>query len=191
MPKSGIDRRVVEGHDALHVAVVDGIEQRLGGAAALGLQAEQARDGGAGGGRVVEHEDVVEVADQAPLGLWVVEPHRVAALEAVLALLSTSRRRPSGGILVGRAQADGAVGQRRLGCDAALGVTTEKAARKQSTTTRPARLARTIQTIHRVEMGRATAAALLSIGASTLFSTVDPRAQAGCRSAARYRGSCG
>ena len=74
---------MVEGQDALLVAVVDRLEEPLAGAVVVGLEAQQARDGGAVGRRGVELEHVVEVGDQPPLGLAVGELHGVAALEAV------------------------------------------------------------------------------------------------------------
>ena len=113
---------MVEARDALLVVVVDRVEQRLAGAVVVGLQAQEARDGGLGLGRAVELEHVVEVGDQAPLGLAVGEVHRGAALDPVLALDRLLLGDPVAGVLVECESSGGWRGRRgRTGGDAALG----------------------------------------------------------------------
>jgi hypothetical protein len=120
-PEDGVDRRVVEGEHALLIVGVDGVEEGLAGAVVLGLQAQEARDGGACGRRAVEREDVVEVGDQPPLGLAMGELHGIAALQAVLALDRLLLGDPVARVLVGGAQACGAIGRGGLAGHAALG----------------------------------------------------------------------
>ena len=69
-PEDRVDRRVVEGQHTLLVVVVDRVEERLAGAVIVGLEAQKARHGGAGGRRVVEHEDVVEVRSISRRSAW-------------------------------------------------------------------------------------------------------------------------
>ena len=120
-PEDRVDRGVIEGQYAVLVVVVDRVEQRLAGAVVVGLQAQEARHGGPGRGRAVELEHVIEVADQAPLGLAVGELHGVAALEAVLALDRLLLGDPMARVLIGGAQAGCAIGQGGLAGHAALG----------------------------------------------------------------------